>query len=398
MSHAEEALRLLTIKRACLQKDNAMVRAALVLDYLSRNATSPFATAKTQYQYSQTTIPISILANAIGFTQKKDVNKLQSMQTIVAAHLNGTSIDQRRTKGMEGSRKRTHVDSTAPLRDQSDAAAAAAIVKTPKIKPSSLIQHLCIQLGTMISDAEFVNSYAIRLFSELQNSSSINATVSTSGSSTSSLKRSNYELHKDMERNQMYYEAACFYFAVTKSEGDKSHSLVKGNNKNTHNSTQRKDLKSWKKGDQPPQQGLDEDDAEDYYEGLEDERPLNEMDVIREANLLEGTFRTVLTYVRDWISGVTISLDSELSRNRRIGDTKDASTKRLFVAPDEKDGSKGERGVQKYNPHRNAVFEQWKAKVLHETKMSVLEQSTEGDKQGDWLSLAAEEVLSKAGV
>lgn len=397
MSHAEEALRLLTIKRVCLQKDNAMVRAALVLDYLSRNATSSFATAKTQYQYSQITIPITILADAIGFTQKRDINKLQFMQTIVASHLNGTSVDQRRTKGMEGSRKRTHVDSAAQLRDQSDAAAAIT-TKTPKIKPSSLIQHLCIQLGTMISDAEFVNSYAIRLFSELQTSSSINPTASTSGSSTSSLKRSNYELHKDMERNQMYYEAACFYLAVTKSEGDKSHSLVKGNNKNTHNSTQRKDLKSRKKGDQPPQQGLDEDDAEDCYEGLEDERPLNEMDVIREANLLEGTFRTVLTYVRDWISGVTISLDSELSRNSRSGDTKDASTKRLFVAPDEKDGSKGERGVEKYNPHRNAVFEQWKAKVLHETKMSVLEQSTEGDKQGDWLSLAAEEVLSKAGM
>ncbi len=379
MTHAEEALRLLTIKRVHLVKDSAMVRAALVIDYLSRNAASSASSVQTT-QYCQTTVPTAMLANAIGLTNKKDMKKLHSMQTVIASYLDGTSIDQRkkvmeRTNTQKNSRKRSHAHTAAASSlGQSDANTADT---TTRIKPTSLIRQLCIQLGTMIADAEFVHSYAIQLFIEVQSSSNTATTAS---------KRSNYELDKDMERNQVYYEAACFYLAVMKSEGDRSHSLMKGNNKSY--STQKKESKSKKKGEQL-NNGLD-DEAEEDNNGDDDERPLNEMDVIREANLIEGTFRTVLAYVRDWTKGVTISLPSDrngTSTDRLLG---------LEVA-EAKDGGQDDGVTGKNNPSRNVGFERWKVKVLNEAKMSVMEQMKEGDRR-DWLSLAAEEVLSKAGL
>lgn len=379
MSHAEEALRLLTIKRVHLVKDSAMVRAALVIDYLSRNAASSASSVQTT-QYCQTTVPTAMLANAIGLTNKKDTKKLHSMQTVIASYLDGTSIDQRkkvmeRTNTQKNSRKRSHAHTAAASSlGQSDANTADT---TTRIKPTSLIRQLCIQLGTMIADAEFVHSYAIQLFIEVQSSSNTATTAS---------KRSNYELDKDMERNQVYYEAACFYLAVMKSEGDRSHSLMKGNNKSY--STQKKESKSKKKGAQL-NNGLD-DEAEEDNNGDDDERPLNEMDVIREANLIEGTFRTVLAYVQDWTKGVTISLPSDrngTSTDRLLG---------LEVA-EAKDGGQDDGVTGKNNPSRNVGFERWKVKVLNEAKMSVMEQMKEGDRR-DWLSLAAEEVLSKAGL
>jgi hypothetical protein len=379
VTHAEEALRLLTIKRVHLVKDSAMVRAALVIDYLSRNAASSASSVQTT-QYCQTTVPTAMLANAIGLTNKKDMKKLHSMQTVIASYLDGTSIDQRkkvmeRTNTQKNSRKRSHAHTAAASSlGQSDANTADT---TTRIKPTSLIRQLCIQLGTMIADAEFVHSYAIQLFIEVQSSSNTATTAS---------KRSNYELDKDMERNQVYYEAACFYLAVMKSEGDRSHSLMKGNNKSY--STQKKESKSKKKGEQL-NNGLD-DEAEEDNNGDDDERPLNEMDVIREANLIEGTFRTVLAYVRDWTKGVTISLPSDrngTSTDRLLG---------LEVA-EAKDGGQDDGVTGKNNPSRNVGFERWKVKVLNEAKMSVMEQMKEGDRR-DWLSLAAEEVLSKAGL
>jgi hypothetical protein len=161
---------------------------------------------------------------------------------------------------------------------------------------------------------------------------------------------------------------------------------MKGNNKSY--STQKKESKSKKKGAQL-NNGLD-DEAEEDNNGDDDERPLNEMDVIREANLIEGTFRTVLAYVQDWTKGVTISLPSDrngTSTDRLLG---------LEVA-EAKDGGQDDGVTGKNNPSRNVGFERWKVKVLNEAKMSVMEQMKEGDKR-DWLSLAAEEVLSKAGL
>ncbi len=390
VSHAEEALRLLNIKRVRLLKDNAMVRAALVIDYLSRNAEA--SNESKACQYSQTAIPIAMLANVIGFTNKKDVNKFQSMQTVIASYLDGTSIDQRkkvaeRKKTQNRSRKRDHSD-TAPLLGQGDATTAATGTKiTTGIKPSSLIRQLCIQLGTMISDAEFVTSYAEQLFSEVQ---------STTTTLETAMNCSKREMYNDIERNQVYYEAACFYLAVKKNEGDRSHSLVKDTT-TAHRKERRR------KGNHL-HQGLNEDDVEEDHEvEVEEERPLNEFDVIREANLLERTFRTVLTCVRGWAQGFAFSLNSDMSRDSRSGsnasgDGNGDSTKRLFVVPDMMDGVADDQGGRKCNPHRDTIFEQWKKKVLHDAKMSVQEHMKEGDKQGDWLSIAAEEVLSKAGL
>ena len=365
----------MNIKRVRLLKDSAMVRAALVIDYLCRNAES--SNESKVCQYSQTTIPTAMLANVIGFTNKKDVNKFQSMQTVIASYLDGTSIDQRKkiagqNKTQSHSRKRDHSDTAAPLLD--------APKKSTRIKPSSLIRHLCIQLGTMISDAEFVNSYAEQLFSDMQ---------STTSKPDTAMNFSKLELYKDIERNQVYYEAACFYLAVLKSEGDRSHSLVKGKDKN-NSISQRKDLKSRKLGNQL-HQGVNDDDAEEDHEvEVEEERPLNEFDVIREANLLEGTFRTVLVALQTVGESIT---SARMSPKRKLQTGTPSTTPYLFMVPDSMDEEVDDRGRRRISPHR-----EWKEKVLHDAKMSVQEQLKETDGQEDWLSIAAEEVLRKAGL
>lgn len=385
MARAEEALRLLNIKRVRLLKDNAMVRAALVIDYLSRNATT--YQEPTASQYFQTIIPISMLADTIGFNNKKDRNKLQSMQTVIASYLDGTSIDQRKKVSERNdftqnhSRKRNHSD-TEPILGQSDATTVDG-TKTTMIKPTSLVKQLCIQLGTMISDAEFVNSHALQLFREVQR-------ATTTASAATDTKRSKYQLYKDIERNQVYYEAACFYLAVMKSESG-SHVLIRENNKKS-SIERRKDTKPRKKGNQL-HNDMDDNDMEEYQHGFEEERPLNELDVIREANLLEGTFRTILAFVHN------STKDGDMNqRSSNIGDGRGASTNGLFELPGENGRVAGNQDLRKSNSHCNALFEVWKERVLHQAKMSVQEQMKDGDSEGDWLSLAAEEVLGQAGL
>jgi len=67
-------------------------------------------------------------------------------------------------------------------------------------------------------------------------------------------------------------------------------------------------------------EGSGKDGLEDKEEDNEDDaRPLKEIDVIRAANLLESTFKTVLVCIRDWTELVTISLD-DVGRGGRKGD------------------------------------------------------------------------------
>ena len=138
-----------------------------------------------------------------------------------------------------------------------------------------------------------------------------------------------------------------------------------------------------------------ENDVEEFKDGDYDDRPLNEMDIISEANLLEGTFRTVLSHVRDWTNDVSISLHSDLSRANHNGSSGDdnmngPSHKRMFDSSDDTDG------VDCPRKHINA-FEQWRENVLYAAKLSVMGSIKEGDKR-DWLTIAADEVLGKAGL
>ena len=96
---------------------------------------------------------------------------------------------------------------------------------------------------------------------------------------------SKYELCRDMERNPQFYEAACFYLAVKQSEEESSH--LKNVSKK---SCAKKDAKSVLAKDEGGNGTMEEEEDDG-----DDDRPLNELDVIRAANLLEGTFRTCST-------------------------------------------------------------------------------------------------------
>ena len=86
ISKCEEALRILKSKRVSLIKDNPIVRAALVIDYLSRNVSSDNSSSNNVC-YMQTNIPIPALAKTVGFNKKADIKKLETMQTLIASYL-----------------------------------------------------------------------------------------------------------------------------------------------------------------------------------------------------------------------------------------------------------------------------------------------------------------------
>ena len=211
----------------------------------------------------------------------------------------------------------------------------------------------------MIPDAEFATSYAARLFEMLTN----NVDVMERQANSSKRRFSKYELRRDMEYNPQFYEAACFYLAVEKSEGESSH--LKNVSRKSFARKNTKSSLAKDEGDNGTME-VEEDDGDD-------DRPLNELDVIRAANLLEGTFKDVLDVVRDWTAGVSISLDvlpgGSGDKTIQAGETSCASTKTLFQVAVENDGRDS-------RPKTNlicSVFEQWKQKILQDAKTSVME-------------------------
>ena len=389
VANGEEALRILQTKRASLmpKKDTPMVRAALVIDYISRNAPDVDDNMSSN-KYMRTTIPITYLAKAVGFT-KKDIKKLETMQTILASYLDGTFIGKKHS----GRNNNNQAITKQLKRKQNDSNLAAASSSSTTftsakrfLSPSNLIRDLCIQLGPIIPDAEFATSYAMKLFDFL-NSWDVGANRQQQ-QQQSKRKGSTYQLRQDLKRNQEYYEAACLYLAVKKSEGESSH-LINANANSKKNIGKKKDSKfAKKKKDNDEGIGL-EDDGGEEEEGDNDvdtdDRQLNEMDVIRAANLLESTFKTVLAYVKDLTEGVSISLEPV---------NREPTTKTLFEVQDTKK-EKDDQTITTRPIHTDNAFEQWKHKVLQNAKESVMKKEG-GDK--DWLTLAADEVLRKAGI
>mmetsp|Transcript_21931 Transcript_21931/g.41417 ORF Transcript_21931/g.41417 Transcript_21931/m.41417 type:complete len:310 (+) Transcript_21931:472-1401(+) len=257
--------------------------------------------------------------------------------------------------------------------------------KGPSISPTNLIRDLCIQLGPMIPDAEFATSYSTRIFETLTNIDGIE--LEKSKTNTSKRRFSKYELRRDMERHQEYYEAACFYLAVKKSEGESSH--LKNTKKKKKGSKKTNDIKAFLGDDDD---GLVGDVRDEDDEDGEDERTLNELDVIGASNLLEGTFKTVLAYVRDWTEGISIPLHD---LDDIQGDKAGEEAKSLFKV-EGVEIADGSGGRVKIEPLDNA-FERWKRKVLHDAEYSVKKKMKGGD-DADWLTIAADEVLRKAGL
>ena len=428
VANGEEALRILSTKRASFMpknKDTPLVRAALVIEYLSRNAPNNNTTRITSSStnnsnYMRTTIPVPILAKSIGITTKKDIKKLETMMMVMASYLDGTSIGGRK-QAAAGRNKRNDNNQTTQLkrkRDEDNEMASssasnysgnATIASTATsssgpimLTPTDLIRDLCIQLGPLIPDAEFAAAYAFKLFKVLQLQSRTTQ-QSKNQSSTKQRRFSMYELRRDMERNQEYYEATCFYLAVKKSEGESSikqtaavataKAAAAKKKKGGKSSTKKKGNESIDSS-QALEEGYNEDDKIDNED---DDRPLTEMDVIHAGNLLESTFKDVRDWTESIIEGISISLDSLSAGKNKIGSTDGATTKTktLFEVKDKK---KKEGNDKKAKPiYVDFAFEQWKQKVLLDTKASVEEKNT-NEKEGsaDWLTLAANEVLRQA--
>eukprot|EP00581_Thalassiosira_minuscula_P001140 CAMPEP_0183734904 /NCGR_PEP_ID=MMETSP0737-20130205/45122_1 /TAXON_ID=385413 /ORGANISM="Thalassiosira miniscula, Strain CCMP1093" /LENGTH=219 /DNA_ID=CAMNT_0025968521 /DNA_START=1 /DNA_END=656 /DNA_ORIENTATION=- len=210
------------------------------------------------------------------------------------SYLDGSSIGKQANRNDPHRAHRRKRDAASLQPDAAASSSSMAVGPKFVISPTNLIRDLCIQLGPMIPDAEFATSYALRLFEVLL---SVDGVEHRANSSKRRLSR--YELRRDMERHQEYYEAACFYLAVKKSEGESSH-LKKAAKK----TGSKKDSKHVSIKEEGGNEAMEEEEEDGY-----DDRPLTEMDVIRAANLLESEFKTVIDYVRDWTDGVSISLD-----------------------------------------------------------------------------------------
>ena len=112
-------------------------------------------------------------------------------------------------------------------------------------------------------------------------------------------------------------------------------------------------------------------------------------------------FKQVLDYLRKILAEgtVSITLDSALlsepgqkGSSAKDGSVGSAATKTLFEVQNKNDQSDMQVKINHTIDH---AFEQWKYKVL-ETKTSVMEKARQ--EQSDLLSLAADEVLRKAGL
>jgi hypothetical protein len=481
VAHANEALRLLQAKRAHFGvKDKPLVRAALVIDYLCRNATTHNNTTNALdtsnvCNYHRTTIPTAMLASVAGFTSsKKDKQILEVMQTVLAEHLDDSSIGIRLGTTKRDSRKQQQNDNndydnsrncdignssrkrdatsllvnSSSRQSQSKTTTTTTMTtntntttrtKTSILKPTNLIQELCITLGPCIPDAEYAAVYAMDIFHFLAYSDYPPTSATTNTLFTT------YELRRDMERHIRYYEAACFYLAVKKSEGGgngtsytlrtttaassskKKSKAVGGSNCLKKTTRKKKENEAWNdSGSSSLMQGSQQQEEKDgdVDNDNDDERYLTEVDVIRETNLLEGTFMTILACIRNRIDGISIPSSSSFGITRKRGAVDDvsvggSSTKSggstLFEVTGETTKTRNSSSssnvialttTNKVDDSLDNAFEQWKRGVLLEAKTAyynmtmtneVERQQAAADDNTCWLAHAADNVLRNYG-
>ena len=463
VANANEALRILQAKRAHFGvKDKPLVRAALVIDYLCRNnaTTNNDTTTSNECNYHRTAIPAATLAAIAGFTSsKKDKQILEVMQTVLAEHLDDSSIGLRLATKQQQQHQREVYRSTSKQHDDNDDSQncstgisrkrdASLLLSSdsssrPKskttttmtmnttrttsiLKPTNLVQELCITLGPSIPDAEYALAYAIDIFHFLAYGGEKNSTTKNDNNNNNNTFTT-YELRRDMERHTRYYEAACFYLAVKKSEGRNGSSYTfptaaaASNKKKKKKATRKKkEEEAWKDnnvsssgGVMQESQQLEEEDGD--IDNENDERHLTELDVIRETNLLEGTFMTVLACIRDTIDGIVIPSSFDFTRKRGVDDKNKSGGSTLFdVAGEMKTRNRNSSSSNDIaitttivdNSLDNA-FEQWKRVVLLEAKTAYKnmtmtnevgrQQAAAADDNNCWLTHAADNVLRNYG-
>lgn len=472
VANANEALRILQAKRAHFGvKDKPLVRAALVIDYLCRNnaTTNNDTTTSNECNYHRTAIPAATLATIAGFTSsKKDKQILEVMQTVLAEHLDDSSIgirlatkqqqrevyrstskqhddnDDSRNCSTGISRKRdaslllSSGSSSRPKSKTTTTTMTMNTTRTSILKPTNLVQELCITLGPSIPDAEYALAYAIDIFHFLAYGGEKNSTTKNDNNNNNNNNTfTTYELRRDMERHTRYYEAACFYLAVKKSEGRNGSSYTfptaaaaaaASNKKKKKKATRKKKEEEARKdnnisssgGVMQESQQLEEEDGD--IDNENDERHLTELDVIRETNLLEGTFMTVLACIRDRIDGIVISFDFTRKRgvdDNSLGDcssTKSGGSTLFDVAGEMKTRNRNSSSSNAIaitttivdNSLDNA-FEQWKRVVLLEAKTAYKNTTmtnevgrhqaavADDDDNNCWLTHAADNVLRNYG-
>ena len=470
VANANEALRILQAKRAHFGvKDKPLVRAALVIDYLCRNnaTTNNDTTTSNECNYHRTAIPAATLATIAGFTSsKKDKQILEVMQTVLAEHLDESSIGIRLTKQQQRevyrSTSKQHDDnedsrncstgisrkrdasllssSSSSSRPKSKTTTTTTkmtmnTTRTSILKPTNLVQELCITLGPSIPDAEYALAYAIDIFHFLAHGGEKNSTTKNDNNNNNNNTFTTYELRRDMERHTRYYEAACFYLAVKKSEGRNGSSYTfptaaaASNKKKKKKATRKKkEEEAWKdnnissSGVMQESQQLEEEDGD--IDNENDERHLTELDVIRETNLLEGTFMTVLACIRDAIDGIVIPSSFDYTRKRGVdanslGDggssTKSGGSTLFDVAGEMKTRDRNSSSSNAIaitttvvDNTLDNVFEQWKRVVLLEAKTAYKnttmtnevgrhQAAADDDDSNCWLTHAADNVLRNYG-
>ena len=205
-----------------------------------------------------------------------------------------------------------------------------------------------------------------------------------------------HELRKDVERYQEYYEAACFYLAVKKSEGDSSY-LEKAQ-MNMKAAAKKGAAAAKSKSEEGDTNVKDVEEEEEYDE--DDEHTLQEAHVIRAANLLVSMFESVLENVEDWTEGVSISLDPVLKQEPKKEDA-EASVPKVETIFQVQDHTVGAPQSRQTNKPLDSEFERWKFNVLQNAKRSVEEKLGEagkGKSDAEKLAIAADDALRKAGI
>ena len=410
ITHCNEALRLLKVKRAHLdKKENPTIRAALVIDYLVRNVRNE----NNPKMYYRAIIPITALMKVVklGRIKKKE---LEQMQILLEEYLKSTSIATKISNVGGDGRSRSNQQSTRNLRKRNaDGIAVSTNSAAPSetaISPTGLIRDLCINLGPLIPDADFVFKYATKLFEALSNNASNKKSISSS-----SRRREQEMLRQDMSRVVECYEGACFYLAVKESEGANYNDVLKkkASAKVTLKNQQKKEEAKKKnsagggggrKKDSPKKNNNDvQNDADadqDDENDTDDDRPMNEMDVVTAACLSERTFKEVLVEVKKHAKDIVTSLNDATGQKQpakkpKNSASKDAAVSKRFggqsvIVENDVNSRKSKR-----LPGNNAQFEQWKRKVLDET---VTKMKGNGDKsmsREEAMRCAADEVIRR---
>jgi hypothetical protein len=359
VTKGEEALRILKARKAVLaNKENPIARAGLVVDYLCRQGQNDGSTC-----YRRTSIPVNVLLQALNIKGKKHAEQMQAM---VSSHLD-TSFQNNPIQPTQ-KRKWSSYDSPAHISSNTSSLGA-----TKALPSTDLMKDLSIRLAPLIPNAELVASYAHKVFHALisySNQSAFNGRL-----------HSNHHqmLRNDVSRNVEYYEAACFFLAVQKIEGS------------THPRRNRLSTANASKNFAKPSSTTEESDGEDNHQQVDtdEDLTLNEMDIIKAANLREGMFNEVIECVKSYIQNVDFSF-SISKPNSQLSSLSEGSPANAPTS------SKKHAVNEKYTKWKQDILEKAKEaarRLKHESSDTTREFEDE-----ELLHAAAGEVFCKFGL